>query len=62
MRQGWKWAVVLPGVAAVAAVLALSLPAPLDWRVTAGLVVLVGFLVAVAVLIVRDSAARGRSG
>jgi hypothetical protein len=64
MRQGWKRAAALSGVAAalLAGIGMLLLPSPLDWRAVAGVVVAVGFVVALGVLITQDSAARGRSG
>jgi hypothetical protein len=64
MGRGWKWAAVLAGAAAVL-VWVMGVPgagALPDWRAVAGFVVPVGLLVTIAVLIVRDSAERGRSG
>jgi hypothetical protein len=63
MGRGWKWAAVLAGVAAVLSwVMGAPAGAALPgWRTVAALVVTVGVLVAIGVLIVRDSAARGRS-
>ena len=54
---------LLAGVAAaLAGVMLLLIPSPMDWRAVAGIVIPVGFLVALAILITQDSAARGRSG
>jgi hypothetical protein len=63
MGRGWKWAAVLAGVA-VALFCVMEAPAGAalpGWRTVAVLAVTVGVLVAIAVVIVRDSAARGRS-
>ncbi|HEX6453210.1 MAG TPA: hypothetical protein VF060_27585 [Trebonia sp.] len=64
MGRAWKWAAVLAGTAAVLFwVLGVPVTGALpDWRSVAEFVVPVGSLATIAVLIVRDSAERGRSG
>ena len=63
MGRAWKWAAVLAGTAAVlfwvtAVPVASALP---DWRAVVEFAVPMCSLVTIAVLIVRDSAERGRS-
>lgn len=60
MRRGWKWLAVLAGI--VTLLVTVVLPNWPDWQVVAGFAVLAGCLGAIAVLIYRDSAERGRSG
>jgi hypothetical protein len=64
LRRGGEWPAVLAVVAVVLGGVAVLLAAGAlpGWRPVAGFVVQAGFVVAVAVLIKRDSGLRGRSG